>query len=688
MAMPFQPMLGSSRGPTAEGRIPNNVLWILRLVVRGGTGVGSLRDIDVRTALSLPDPDDESKSDGPSLRDKLKQRLAEAEAQGVAQDGPLPRNVATLGRLCRLTGIDCAIVALVATMEIDPGLRECFLAPHAMPPRELHRLVSVALDVPKSEVTHALRPQGALRATRLLQLGPATRHEPPVALVDGFADVLAREHRGIDGLVAFFVRRAPRTELSLEDFAHMREGVELVAGVLRGALRTRAHGVNLLFYGDPGTGKTELARALAASMNARIYQVNDADSDGDSIEGSCRLGACALAQRMLSRARRPLLVFDEAEDVFPHEAFAMFGMRQRSTEQKSWTHRLLEETPVPTIWIANRADQIDTATLRRFLIAIELRTPPRPVRARMIHRRLARTRVDSRWVERVAADDRFTPADADKVARVARLLGRRSPEQLELALTQVVDASLTLAGPARATAPASGPTPYSLRFINASVDLEKFADALTGSARGTICLYGPPGTGKTAYVQHVAERLGKPLHSVRGSDLLGMYVGQTEQNLARAFRKAASEKAILFLDEVDGLLQERGRATRSWEVTQVNELLVQMESFAGLLFCATNLVEGLDAASLRRFGLKIRFDPLRPDQRLELFAAVAGPIDDGIRERLERMDELTAGDFATALRRLALLAMNVDAGALVRALAEEWTLKRRTQRPVQGFHLP
>ena len=167
-----------------------------------------------------------------------------------------------------------------------------------------------------------------------------------------------------------------------------------------------------------------------------------------------------------------------------------------------------------------------------------------------------------------------------------------------------------------------------------------------------------------------------------------MYVGQTEQNLARAFRKAAPEKAILFLDEVDGLLQERGRAARSWEVTQVNELLVQMESFAGLLFCATNLVEGLDAASLRRFGLKIRFEPLRPDQRLELFAAVAGPVDDGIRERLERMVELTAGDFATALRRLALLAMSVDAGALVRALAEEWTLKRRTQRPVQGFHLP
>jgi SpoVK/Ycf46/Vps4 family AAA+-type ATPase len=224
--------------------------------------------------------------------------------------------------------------------------------------------------------------------------------------------------------------------------------------------------------------------------------------------------------------------------------------------------------------------------------------------------------------------------------------------------------------------------------VNASVDLERLVNALTANARGTICLYGPPGTGKTAFVQHVAQGLGRPLHSVRGSDLLGMYVGQTEQNIARAFRKATVDKAILLLDEVDGLLQERGRATRSWEITQVNELLVQMEGFSGLLFCATNMVDGLDAASMRRFGLKIRFDPLRAEQRSELFAAIVGEVDDAVRERLGQMPELTAGDFATALRRLAFLASHADAPTLLRALADEWTMKKRSTRLVQGFRPP
>lgn len=52
-----------------------------------------------------------------------------------------------------------------------------------------------------------------------------------------------------------------------------------------------------------------------------------------------------------------------------------------------------------------------------------------------------------------------------------------------------------------------------------------------------------------------------------------------------------------------------------WEVTQVNELLVQMETFPGIFVCATNLVDALDQASLRRFALKVEFLPLRTEQR-------------------------------------------------------------------------
>ncbi len=414
--------------------------------------------------------------------------------------------------------------------------------------------------------------------------------------------------------------------------------------------------------------------------------MNDEDSDGDGIGGSCRLSACALAQRMLSRSRRSLLVFDEAEDVFPHEVFAMFGMHRHSTDQKSWTHRLLEETPVPTIWITNRVAQINPATLRRFLAAIELRTPPKAVRERMIQRRLVRTPVNAGWVERVAADERFTPADADRVARIARLLGRRPPEQLTQTLTHAVDGSLALAGPARALMAPASPTPYALRFVNASVDLEVLAQALTSNARGTICLYGPPGTGKTAFVQHVAGRIGRPLHSVHGSDLLNMYVGGTEQNVARASDvrpprrpSSCSTRSTAFC-RTARVHHARGRSRRSSE-----EPLVQIENFSGLLFCATNLVDSLDAASLEALRAE---DPLRPAPT----GAAARPLRHRGGHRRRHGPRAPQSDERVDGRRLRRGATSPGAAgrgsrpeSLVRALAEEWTMKRRTTRSVQGF---
>jgi SpoVK/Ycf46/Vps4 family AAA+-type ATPase len=55
-----------------------------------------------------------------------------------------------------------------------------------------------------------------------------------------------------------------------------------------------------------------------------------------------------------------------------------------------------------------------------------------------------------------------------------------------------------------------------------------------------------------------------PLRAARASELLDMYVGGTERNVAALFRTARAEGALLLLDEADGLLQDRGRAVRSW----------------------------------------------------------------------------------------------------------------------------
>ena len=92
----------------------------------------------------------------------------------------------------------------------------------------------------------------------------------------------------------------------------------------------------------------------------------------------------------------------------------------------------------------------------------------------------------------------------------------------------------------------------------------------------------------------------KVLHK-RASDLISKWVGESEQNIAAAFAEARWKKMLLVIDEADSFLQDRRHAHRSWEVTQVNEMLTQMESHPLPFVCTTNLMD--DTWIKPRFGV-------------------------------------------------------------------------------------
>jgi SpoVK/Ycf46/Vps4 family AAA+-type ATPase len=170
------------------------------------------------------------------------------------------------------------------------------------------------------------------------------------------------------------------------------------------------------------------------------------------------------------------------------------------------------------------------------------------------------------------------------------------------------------------------------------------------------------------------------------------FVGETEQNMAAMFKRGgAEEKAVLLLDEADSFLLDRRGAQRSYEVTEVNEMLQQMERHDGVFICTTNLLDRIDQAALRRFTFKIRFKPLTAEQRERMFVTEAldgqaERLTEDARRRLARLEQLCPGDFAAVKRQVDILATSFSADEFLEQLEAEHRIKPevREQRSM-GF---
>jgi SpoVK/Ycf46/Vps4 family AAA+-type ATPase len=659
------------------------------------------------------DPPPRRRLYGGPPRERLEARI-EAWRRGARAEVPARAPVggfvgANLALFAALLGFDAADRALfefVTAVRCSAALKDLTEAFGSVSLGAAAALVAAATGVRSADAARALRSGRAVKSG-VLEVGGSEMRDfgDRLDLKDGVLDLVLTPGLDRAMIVSRFLPAAPPSALGWGDFSAVREGAELARDLLAAALRTRRPGVNVLLYGATGTGKTELARLLAAQVGAALHVAGAADDDGDPPEAAQRLSSLVLGHRLLERSGAVLL-FDELEDLFTWEGghgdpFARRGGAS-GRMSKAWFNQLLESNPVPTVWISNNVEGVDPAFLRRFAFAVAFRAPGPGQRARMLARHLAPTdALSPADVEAVATRFAVPAATLHGAVSAARLIasdGCADRAGVERVLAPL-DRLLNGGGAGRALDFDAGA--YDLAALNSPVDLVGLADRLAawqpGARAGvTLCLHGPPGTGKSEYVKYLAHRMGRRVIHRRVSDLQSKWVGETEKAIAEAFLEAEEEGAVLLFDEADSFLRDRRGASRGWEVTQVNEFLQRLECARGVVACTTNLAHDLDEAALRRFVFKIPFGFLDGERAAALFARalaphLAAPLGDDEREvlvaTLARVGDLAPGDFAAVARRLGALGARVTVASCVAELQLEVRAKQRAPRAPVGFAL-
>jgi transitional endoplasmic reticulum ATPase len=524
---------------------------------------------------------------------------------------------------------------------------------------------------------------------------------------------------------------APRGEVNYDDVGGMGDTIRQLREMVELPLRypelfTRL-GVDppkgVLLHGPPGTGKTRLAKAVASESEATFFTIN-----GPEIMGSAYGESEKKLREVFEEAGKaaPSIIFiDEIDSIAPKRGQVSGEAEKRLVAQLlTLMDGLHARANVVVIAATNRPDAIDEALRRpgRFDREIVIGVPDEHGRREIlgIHTRGMPLGTGVDLDELARTTHGFVGADLSALAReaaieaVRRIMpqldfeARTIPpevlENLEVTRNDFLEALKRVQPSAMREVMVQVPNvgwadlggvDEAQRLLREGIELplkspEAFRRLGIRPAKGFL-LYGPPGTGKTLLAKAVAKESEANFISIKSSDLLSKWYGESEQQISRLFARARQvAPCVIFIDEIDSLVPARGSSGNEPGVTArvVNTILAEMDGMEELssvvLIGATNRPTLVDPALLRPGRLDELVYVGTPDAKgrehiLKIHTAkmpLAKDVD--LAEVAAKTERFTGADLEDVVRRAGLAAIRaqgkkvktVDAAAFKAALAD------------------
>ena len=481
--------------------------------------------------------------------------------------------------------------------------------------------------------------------------------------------------------------------------------------------KSKDEGLSILLYGVAGAGKTSFAHSLAHSLGKKLYFIaqNDDDNRRMSYSANFRFGAIAAAQKMLDPSEC-ILVIDECDKMVENTTlggslFQLFGIRasgSRDGKTKGQLNSVIDTNRFTTLWICNSGQEaIDPSSRRRFDYNVLFDCLSADARQHIWSNALkfhnCEGKLSESLIRKLSSQWPVNPGGiAMAVKNAAAVIRDDAGADFADEVMVFLKAHCTLMGIAENPEDKLEPAQdYSLDGINikSGIKLPRLievcrrylekkddAEANRDQPRMNLLLFGVPGAGKTEFVKYLAKELDMKLKIKNAGDLLNCYVGVTEQRISQAFAEAEANNEILFIDEGDSLLSAREGAVRSWEVSQVNTLLSEMERFRGIFIVGTNLIQKLDQAALRRFSFRLHFDYLTNEGKEIFFSTYftqpmgLPALNENEKRKLHSIESMTPSDFRNTRQQFFYLEdSDLSNTEIIEALAAEVVSKNSGQ---------